>query len=625
MPIDIKSLREYLGGKPEVVRESQRRRFGDVGLVDQIIFEDEAWRRIVNRVDKAKEAKNSQQKEITKLKKAKEDVPAEMLSELKRLDKEVQEVESSVEPQASKVRKMLARIGNIVDDSVPVSQDEEKDNEVVTTWGSKSPQAKRSHHELLYMIGGYEPDRGARVAGHRAYFLTDVGVLLNQAVINYGIAFLRQRQYTVMQPPFFMNKEVMAGVAQLEQFDEELYKVTGSDEKYLIATSEQPICAFHKGEWLKEQELPKRYGGISTCFRKEAGAHGRDTWGIFRVHQFEKVEQFCITVGDMAASRAMHEEMREIAEAFVQSFGFPYRVVNIVSGELNNAAIKKYDLEAWFPYQQQYRELVSCSNCTDYQSRGMEIRCGQRKLGDKEKKYVHMLNSTLCAAGRTICCLLETGQTDAGVTVPPVLVPYMGGLDFLPFVRNMDGSPFLPPKKESPLASKIVEQGDVVRSLKAAKAPPADVAAAVEHLKALKAQYEEETGEEYLAPGQKPSSKKKQPKDSSASSSAGKTPKQQPSSSSSSSKPPPKVVAPKLKQERKEPAAAKVSQQDDLLTSLEATLTFSSYVGGFEPSARDAKLYDDLTARTDLKAGPNVTRWLTHLASFDPAKRASWP
>ena len=214
-----------------------------------------------------------------------------------------------------------------------------------------------------------------------------------------------------------MNKDVMAGVAQLEQFDEELYKVVGGgdvEDKYLIATSEQPICAYHKDEWMEETQLPLRYAGVSTCFRKEAGKHGKDTWGIFRVHQFEKVEQFVLCEGDLDTSKRMQDEMIKTAEEFYQSLGFPYHVINIVSGALNNAAIQKLDLECWFPGYNAYRELVSCSNCTDYQSRAMEIRCGVKKMGDTQKKYVHMLNATLCATGRAICCLLENYQVRAG-------------------------------------------------------------------------------------------------------------------------------------------------------------------------------------------------------------------
>ena len=196
------------------------------------------------------------------------------------------------------------------------------------------------------------------MAGHRGYFLTDAGVLLNQALINYGISFLRQRNYKVLQPPYMMNKDVMADIAQLDDFDEQLYKVSGKTDdpegqtdKYLIATSEQPICAYHRNEWINAKELPYRYAGVSTCFRKEAGSSGKDIRGIFRVHQFEKIEQFCVTVDDLEESQKEQKRMLQAAEDFYQSLGFPYRVVCLVSSELNDAAIKKYDLEAWFPGQ----------------------------------------------------------------------------------------------------------------------------------------------------------------------------------------------------------------------------------------------------------------------------------
>ena len=624
MPLDISILRAYRGGDPEKVRESQRRRFADVGLVDKVIAEDEAWRKLTQDVDDIKALKNKKQKEITSLKKAKADVPAQMLADLKALDAKRAAVEAKVEPQAQKVKKLFSGIGNLVADDVVVSQDEEKDNEVVSRWGECAPTAAHSHHELLYMIGGYEPERGVRVAGHRAYFFTDVGVMLNQAVINYGISFLRKRAYKVMQPPYMMNKDVMAGVAQLSEFDEALYKVSGGDadsEKYLIATSEQPICAYHKGEWLKESDLPLRYAGISTCFRKEAGSHGRDTWGIFRVHQFEKVEQFCITVGDLEESAKMHEEMKDLAEEYVQSLGFPYHVVNIVSGELNNAAIKKYDLEAWFPFQKQFRELVSCSNCTDYQSRAMEIRCGNKKMGEREKKYVHMLNSTLAACGRTICCLLENNQTPTGVHVPEVLWPYMDGLTFLPFVRDMDGKPFAAPAAAAPAANPeaaaVVAKGDAIRALKAAKAPKDEIAAAVEELKALKATYADVHGAEYAAPGAKPASSKDKKKK------GGDKPPAAPAKAAAPKAPkaPPAPKAPKAPPAPKAPKAPPAGE----LAGLDAALEVQSYVAGFAPSAEDAKLYaKHAGSAVDTAKYPNFARWLAHMASFDAATRAAW-
>ena len=304
------------------------------------------------------------------------------------------------------------------------------------------------HDELLWRIGGYEPTRGSKIGGNRAYFLTGPAVSLNQALIAYAIDFLQQRDYTPVQPPLLINKAVMASIAQLEDFDDQLYKVSGKTddvgdvtEKYLIATSEQPLCAFHKDEWIDTKDLPLRYAGVSTCFRKEAGSSGKDIRGIFRVHQFEKVEQFCLTVDDFEVSQQEQKRMLQTAQDFYDSLGLGYRVVCLVSGELNDAAVKKYDLEGWFPGQQTYRELVSCSNCTDYQARGVQVRCGSgttKTKGDLSARasYCHMLNATLCATGRGICCILENYQTQDGVVVPEVLRPYMGGKDFLPFVRG---------------------------------------------------------------------------------------------------------------------------------------------------------------------------------------------
>jgi len=231
----------------------------------------------------------------------------------------------------------------------------------------------------------------------------------------------------------------MAKTAQLEQFDEELYKVVDGEainDKYLIATSEQPISAFHANEWLVSKDLPIKYAGFSTCYRREAGSHGRDAWGIFRVHQFEKVEQFLLT--DPEKSWEAFDDMIGISEEFYKSLQVPYRVVAIVSGALNNAAAKKFDLEAWFPFQGEYKELVSCSNCSDYQSRALEIRYGAKQQTEIRKKYVHALNSTLCATERALCCLLENFQTEDGFKVPEPLRKYLPGApDFIPFTKEL--------------------------------------------------------------------------------------------------------------------------------------------------------------------------------------------
>lgn len=470
MPIDVNELRVYKGGDPRKWRGYQIARFKPPEWVDDVIAKDEEWRTKQKEVDNLrKEVRKLQSEVITPKKKAKEPCEDEV-NQLKAMKREVQAI-LSILPQVAEERDaLLRRIGNIVDPEVPISRDEDADNLVISLYpvplesenngitpvlpcplgelNYKFPPTKPlTHDDLLWRVDGYEPIRGQNVAGHRAYFLKNSGVLLNQALINYGISFLRKKGYNVLQPPFMMNKDVMATLAQLEDFDEQLYKVSGKTddpngitEKYLIATSEQPICAYHKGDWINESSLPLRYAGVSTCFRKEAGSSGKDIRGIFRVHQFEKIEQFCLTIDNLQESQREQERMLSAAEEFYQSLGFPYRVVCIVSGELNDAAIKKYDLEAWFPGQKSYRELVSCSNCTDYQARGVGTRCGIKKncndAMSSRASYVHMLNSTLCATGRGICCLLENYQTDGGVIVPEVLRPFMGGVDFLPFTRG---------------------------------------------------------------------------------------------------------------------------------------------------------------------------------------------
>jgi seryl-tRNA synthetase len=469
MPIDVNELRDYKGGDPAKWKKYMEQRFKDPTIVDQVVTLDSEWRDVRGQVDKLRKEANALQKNvIAPKKKAKEECDAEV-QQFKEMQKTIKATEAQLPDIAKKRDNLLNRIGNIVDPEVPISKDEDQDNLVVALSPTPPEAADNpkllpcplgilkytlpkaqpmTHDDLLWRIGGYEPQRGSNVGGHRAYFLTNAGVMLNQALINFGIAFLSARGYNILQPPFLMNKEVMASIAQLEDFDEQLYKVTGktddpdsSSEKYLIATSEQPICAYHMGDWIAPKELPLRYAGISTCFRKEAGSAGRDIRGIFRVHQFEKIEQFCLTTDDLAVSQAEQKRMIQAATDFYDALGIGYRVVCIVSGELNDAAIKKYDLEGWFPGQNTYRELVSCSNCTDYQARGVEVRCGDTSKQVKgslteRKSYCHMLNSTLCATGRGICCLLETYQTPEGVVVPPVLRPFMGGTEFLPFVRG---------------------------------------------------------------------------------------------------------------------------------------------------------------------------------------------
>ncbi|KAJ3116876.1 Cytosolic seryl-tRNA synthetase [Phlyctochytrium bullatum] len=468
MGLDINLFRVDRGGNPELVKESQRRRYQPEEEVDKIIELDNNWRKARHNADEKSKDLNAVQKQIQVLMKAgKKDEAGELIKQKDALQKEKLALEEIVKEKEAIVNARLNALGNIVHDSVIVSATED-DNGIVKKWwpegASEEAESERRtkllgagdakrekglpglypHHEVMEKIGAYDQNRGTKIAGHRGYFLVGAGVDLNFALMQYGLDFLESKGYTKLWTPFFMNKDVMAKTAQLEDFDEALYKVQGelgpnkeeTDEstKYLIATSEQPISALHMNEWLTEQELPKKYAGTSSCFRKEAGAHGRDNWGIFRVHQFEKVEQFVLC--DPEKSWEMHEEMLAAAEEFYKSLGLPYRVVNIVSKALNNAAAKKYDLEAWFPFQGTYKELVSCSNCTDYQTRALEIRFGAKKLNDPIKRYAHALNCTLTATERTMCCVVENYQTDTGVIIPEVLRPYMKGRDFIPFKED---------------------------------------------------------------------------------------------------------------------------------------------------------------------------------------------
>ncbi|KAI0705334.1 serine-tRNA ligase [Earliella scabrosa] len=440
MTLDVLHFIDNKGGNAEEIRESQRKRGLSVEIVDEVIQMYADWVKLEFEANNLAKEANGVQKEIAAKKKVQN--ADELVAKKKDIETRVTEKRTEAKDLEAKMRQRASTVGNIVGKDVPVSMTED-DNKTLRTWHPEGKEVEKKtdimpHHEVLLRLDAMDLERGAKITGHRGYFLTNDGIDLNQALISYGLDFLRQRKYKKIQPPFMMNRDVMGKTAQLEQFDEELYKVIAAeDEKYLIATSEQPISAFHSDEWFDspEKQLPIQYAGYSTCFRKEAGSAGRDMWGIFRVHQFEKVEQFCIT--EPGKSWEMLDTMVANSEAFYQSLKIPYRVVAIVSGALNLAAAQKYDLEAWFPFQGAYKELVSCSNCTDYQSRRLEVRCGLKTKDQARKVYVHMLNGTLCATERALCCIVENYQTPEGLVVPEVLRPYMQGRDFLPWVKEL--------------------------------------------------------------------------------------------------------------------------------------------------------------------------------------------
>ncbi|KAI0442400.1 seryl-tRNA synthetase [Xylaria telfairii] len=442
--LDITDFIASRGGDPEAIRQSQKKRNAPVEIVDEIIELWEVHRTTLYAATQIGAEIKTVQSNITARKKKGEAIDDLLAQKDEITQRRVAQEKAAAELQ-QKLDAKLKTVGNYVHSSVPVSTTED-DNAVLRTWNPETPRPAPenllSHHQVLARLEGYDPERGTKLAGHRGYCLTGWGLFLNQALINFGLEFLFNKGYSPNQPPFFMDQAYMAKTAQLSQFDEELYKITeqDSDPKYLIATSEQPLSALHSDEWLQTTDLPIKYAGYSTCFRKEAGKHGHDTWGLFRIHQFEKIEQFVIC--NPEDSWKHYDEMIQTSEEFYKALQLPYRVVSIVSSALNNAASAKYDLEAIFPFQKEYKELVSCSNCTDYQTRELGIRFGPKKqkgLPDAAKKaYTHALNATLCATERTLCCVLENYQTADGIVVPEVLRKYIPGQrDFLPFTKEL--------------------------------------------------------------------------------------------------------------------------------------------------------------------------------------------
>ncbi len=421
--LDMEFIREH----PDVVKESERKRFKDPSIVDKVLEYDVKWRECLQEVQKKREERNRILQEVAKLKREGREVPAEIVEKMKKLKEEIAELERKVEEFLQKRDELRYRIGNILHESVPVGDDEEKHNEIVRTWGEpKSFEFKpRGHADLVEMLDVADVQRAAKVIGSRFYYLKNELVLLNLALIRYGFEKLVAKGFIPLWTPYMISGKAMKGASELADFQDTLYKVEGMDA-YLIATAEQSILAYHMDETFLKDDLPLKYVGFSTNFRREAGSHGKDTKGIFRVHQFDKVEQivFCLP----EESWDWHEKMIRNAEEFYQELGLPYRVVNICSGEMNDNAAKKYDIEVWFPAQQKYREVVSGSNCTDYQARKLNIKW-REKEGDKPKGYVHILNCTGIATERTMCAILENYQNEDGsVDIPKVLWPYMNGI-----------------------------------------------------------------------------------------------------------------------------------------------------------------------------------------------------
>lgn len=418
--IDIKLFRD----NPEIIIDSEKKRFKDPANVEQVIDYDNRWRAALQRLDKLLQRRNEITAQVSALKKKRQDA-SQLIAEIKAIKEEIPRLEEQKKEFLEKRDKYRYAVGNIIHNSVPIGETEEF-NKVERIWGDP-PQfnfSPRPHVELVELIDGVNLSTAAAVSGARTYYLKKDLVFLNLALIQFALDTLVEKGYIPYWTPYFIKHEVIEKAAELADFEEQLYKLEGTD-LFLIATSEQTLAALHMNEIIHPERLPLRYAAYSACFRREAGSHGKDTKGIFRIHQFDKIEQYVYCLPE--DSWKFHEEMIAISEEIFQQLELPYRIVNIASGEMNDNAAKKYDLEGWFPAQKTYRELVSCSNCTDYQARKLNIRFGIQ--GSQEKhQVVHTLNSTAIATERTICCLVENHQNEDGsINIPAILQKYMHG------------------------------------------------------------------------------------------------------------------------------------------------------------------------------------------------------
>ncbi len=418
--LDLKFVRK----NPDLVKADLTKR-GDlakVKLVDNLLKHDENWRKLAIETNKLREKRNRITAEIARLKKENKDV-TEKTKEAKKIPQKIKSLEQKVQDYRKKIDHILLNLPNLMHESVPLGKDE-NDNVEIRKWGEipKFDFTPKDHIDLALNLDLVDLERAARVAGARFYYLKGELVQLNYAIIKFALDFITRKGFALFQPPYMLKKKPLEGAVALSDFEDTIYKIEGED-LYMLATSEHALLALHMNETLDGKSLPIRYSGVSPCFRKEAGTHGRDTKGIFRVHQFEKVEQFIFCKPEDSWRR--HEELITNAEEIFQKLGLPYRVVSVCSGDMGTVAAKKYDLETWLPGQGKYREAASCSNCTSYQAVRSNIR--YRDKTGEPSKFVHTINSTLVATERVLISILENyQQRDGSILVPPALVPYLG-------------------------------------------------------------------------------------------------------------------------------------------------------------------------------------------------------
>jgi seryl-tRNA synthetase len=414
--IDIKFLRE----NPDVVRASQKGRGEDVGIVDQVLASDELKRTAITEFEQLRAEQNLLSKSVGA---AKGDEKAALLANSKELADKVKAADAKRAEIEAQANALAMVISNILDPDAPIGGEE--DFVVIEHVGTPRDFAAagfepKDHVELGKLLGAIDTERGAKVSGSRSYYLTGVGALLEFALVNYAITSATKAGFTPVIPPVLVKPAAMEGTGFLGQAAENVYHLE-KDDYYLVGTSEVPLAAFHMDEILDGAKLPMRYAGYSTCFRREAGSYGKDTRGIIRVHQFDKVEMFSFCKPEEAKEE--HKRLLQWEKDFLNAMDIPYRVIDVASGDLGSSANRKFDIEAWIPTQSAYREVTSTSNCTEFQARRLNIRY---KDSDGTKA-VATLNGTLVAIPRMIVAILENHQNaDGSVNVPAALQPFLG-------------------------------------------------------------------------------------------------------------------------------------------------------------------------------------------------------
>ncbi|HET7643877.1 MAG TPA: serine--tRNA ligase [Nitrososphaeraceae archaeon] len=416
--IDPKNLRDNLDKIIDML-EKRNNKFP----LNELINLDKRRRELIVDLQLERHKKNKIANAIAMKKKVKDDFSI-FVKEMKEIGERIKTLEENISENNSKFNNLMMLLPNFLHDSVPVGKDE-TDNIVIRTHGTikQFDHITRNHIDIGESLDLIDIEKAAKISGSRFYFLKNDLVKLNHAIISFSLDFLSEKGYTLLQPPYMIRKNAMEGAVILEDFINVIYKVQ-EDDLFMIGTSEHALAAMHMDEILEGSKLPLRYAGFSPCFRKEAGAHGKDMKGIFRVHHFDKVEQFVYSRPE--DSWREHERMLNIAEEFYKKLEIPYRVVLLCSADVGKISSKTYDIEAWIPAQKQYREIVSCSNCIDYQARRLRIRF--RDKTNEETKLVYTLNSTLVAIQRTLVAILENYQTPTGVLIPEILQNYMGGM-----------------------------------------------------------------------------------------------------------------------------------------------------------------------------------------------------